>query len=719
MRIGTGSLVTALVVVLLQTAAASAARPATPQPGDAGIFETWTGYQSGRFLEAVVSADLNGDGHADAAWARQDFVQNRMQVQLNLGDGTLGPSVGYPAQLQSNDIAVGDLDGDGDPDLVVISEGDDLANNVIDLYFNNGNGTFTRTTDQGGHGPTRLALADLDSDLDLALANFWSQAGNVSVLLNNGNGSFAPEALYPIGSRPHGITAADLDGDGDLDLAVVRENAPTAELTLLRNDGDGAFSSAGTLALDLFAESPVVVDANWDGDGDRDLAVSGLRTEQVDILENNGNFAFAETLVPDVFASFNLRAADIEADGDTDIVSASFGSSSGELTLLRNTGSGAFAAPVQIESGNNPHDMDVGDYDGDGRLDLAVANRVTDTGAIHPQREDGSFESPPIYETAGQIPLSVATADLDGDGDIDVAEGSGDLFGTARVEILLNSGNGTLVPAGEIPACSICQAGIVPYVRSVFASDLNGDAAPDLVWAPDAPPYPYVYALNNGNGSFGAIHESTIATCGTGKATTADADNDGDQDVLVANNRSGPGCESVDDTVRVALNNGDGTFQPDYGVTVFPLPEMAIGADVTGDGMTDLVSSSTQVSVARGTGGGAFAPPVDYDARGTELTFRDVDVDGDLDRLRPPQQRLRRLLADHALPRRGYPGPGERLRDRRRRHRRRRRARSRRRESLGQQRRRALRPRRRRLRDRAASVRRARLPRGPAPRGHE
>jgi hypothetical protein len=579
-------------------------RPATPQPGDAGIFETWTGYQAGRFLEAVVSADLNGDGQADAAWARQDFFQNGMQVQLNLGDGTLGSSVSYPAQSQSNDIAVGDLDGDGDPDLVVISQGDNLANNVIDLYFNNGNGTFTQTTDLGGHGPTRLALGDLDGDgdLDLALANFWGQAGDVSVLLNNGNGAFGPETVYPIGSRPHGITAADLDGDGDRDLAVVRENTPTAELALLRNNGGAAFSSAGTLELDLFAEFPVVVDANWDGDGDRDLAVSGVRAEQVDILENNGNFVFAETLVPGGGTSFNLRAADLEADGDTDILSASFGSSTGELTLLRNTGGGAFAAPDQIESGNNPHDMDVADYDGDGRLDLAVANRVTDTGAIHPQREDGSFASPPIYETTGQLPLSVATADFDGDGDLDVAEGSGDVFGTARVEILLNAADGTLVLAGEIPACSICQAGIIPYVRSVFASDLNGDDAPDLVWAPDAPPYPFTFALNNGDGTFGPSNDIPIQTCGTGKATTADADDDGDQDVLVPNNRSGPSgfCESVDHTVRVALNNGNGTFQPDFGVTVFALPEMAIGADVTGDGSTDIVSSSTQVSVARG-----------------------------------------------------------------------------------------------------------------------
>jgi hypothetical protein len=166
-------------------------------------------------------------------------------------------------------------------------------------------------------------------------------------------------------------------------------------------------------------------------------------------------------------------------------------------------------------------------------------------------------------------------------------------------------------------------------VRSVFASDLNGDGAPDLLWAPDAPPYPFTYSLNDGHGTFGPNVDVPIQTCGTGKPTTADVDADGDQDVLVPNNRGGPGgCAGG---VRVARNNGNGTFQPDYGVSTYPLPEMVIGADVTGDGRVDIVTSSAWVSVAAGTGGGAFAAPVPFSARGTELTARDLDSDGDLD----------------------------------------------------------------------------------------
>jgi hypothetical protein len=207
------------------------------------------------------------------------------------------------------------------------------------------------------------------------------------------------------------------------------------------------------------------------------------------------------------------------------------------------------------------------------------------------------------------------------------------VYEDARVEILMNDGDGSLTLTEEIEACTICLETVVPDVRSVFASDLNGDRAPDLLWTPDAPPYPYTYALNNGDGTFGPNQDVPIETCGTGKATTADVDADGDQDVLVPNNRSGPSafCESIDDMVRVALNNGDGTFQPDYGVVVYPLPEMVIGEDVTGDRKIDLVTTSGQVSVARGLGGGAFAPHVVWDARGSELTAVDLDGDDDLD----------------------------------------------------------------------------------------
>jgi hypothetical protein len=625
----------AIGVALAVAVPIAGAAPRPPQPGDSRLFDTWTGYQSGRFLEAVVSTDLNGDGKPDAAWARNDFYQNRLQVQFNVGDGTLGAPVAYPVQSQSNDIAAGDLNGDSSTDLVVVSQGDNLQNPLIDVYLNNGTGTFTHSTVTGGQGAMRVALADLNSDgrLDLAVTNYWAQSADISVLLNTGNGNFGPQTRYPIGYRPYGIAAADLDGDGRRDLAVGWDKSPLPQLSILKNDGTGKFALAKTLSLSFFAESIVVTSGDWNGDGRPDLAAAGSRADKIAVLTNGGGFSFTENAVPGGFSSFNLRAIDIDGDGKTDLLSPSYGSDTGEVTLLRNAGNGTFAPPIGIESGRNPHDVDAADYNGDGRLDLAVANRVTDTGAVHPQRADGSFAAPPIYRTAGQLPLSVATADFDRDGDVDVAEGSGDVYEGARVETLMNAGDGSLTRTAELPACTICAEGIVPYVRTLTAADLNGDGASDLLWAPDAPPYPYVYALNTGNGSFGTPHEVQIATCGTGAATAADVNNDGRLDVMVANNRGGPGtfCETVGRTVRVALNKGDGTFQSDYGVNVFPLPEMAVGADLNADGKTDIVAVSAKVSVATGTGGGAFAAPVFYDARGTRLKAFDVNGDGAID----------------------------------------------------------------------------------------
>jgi FG-GAP-like repeat len=124
-----------------------------PLPGFAHWFDTWTGYESGRFLRAVASADFNADGYVDVAWARNDFFNNAMNVQLNLGRGTMGQSTAYPSRSQSNDIAVGNLDGDTDADLVVVSQGDDLANTVIDLYINNGGSFVRRTTSEDSARP--------------------------------------------------------------------------------------------------------------------------------------------------------------------------------------------------------------------------------------------------------------------------------------------------------------------------------------------------------------------------------------------------------------------------------------------------------------------------------------------------------------------------------------------------------------------------------------
>lgn len=629
--IGLDLVLLALLVAVMPAMAATAAE-SVPEPGDSKLFDTWTGYQSGRFLEGVVTGDFNADGAPDVAWARQDFGANRMMVQLNMGDGTLAASVGYTAVSQSNDIATDDLEGDGDLDLVVVSQGDSLTNTTIDLYFNNGAGSFTRQTTTGGSGPKKLALADLNGDQrpDIAVSNYWGSSDDISVLLNNGNGTFGTQVRYPIGDVPAGIIAADLDGDGDRDLAVARQQSGgQIKIHLLTNNGAGAFVESKILSITSFSGDPIVVSADWDDDSDQDLAVSGLSSNnKVWILTNTGGLNFSVASHPAGYSAFDMLPADIELDGDIDLLSTDYSSNAGEFVLLKNNGDGTFAPPITIESGRNPHDMGVADFNLDGRPDIAVANRVTDTGAIHPQRSDGTFSAsvtvPPIYPTSFG-PYSLVKADVDLDGDVDVVATLPDFFGTGdSVQVMLNNGGGVFAQGDNIPST-------YDYPQGIAAGDFNADGYPDLVWTPDAPPYPYVYALNNGNGTFGTPVVRFIDTCGTGDASTADADNDGDVDILVANNRSGPGCEVFDTTVRIALNNGNGTFQNDYGVEFFLGQEFALGADFNADGVTDLMSAAAQNGVALGIGSGAFGPTTLTNVRGTDLVSVDLDGDGDLD----------------------------------------------------------------------------------------
>ena len=202
-----------------------------------------------------------------------------------------------------------------------------------------------------------------------------------------------------------------------------------------------------------------------------------------------------------------------------------------------------------------------------------------------------------------------------------------DLFseGRDRVAIMMNRGKGRM----ELTAT--LRSGTDPHPKAVIAADLNGDGHPDLAWTPEIaadPLYPLAVALNKGNGSFGPTKLYPLQTCGTGHVSAIDVNADGALDLVVGNNRGGPGCEQVSRTVRVALNNGDGTFQPDYGVELGSLSDMAVGADFNGDGIMDLAVTDAISYVVFGTGGGEFGPATSYRSRGNEVAVGDFNGDG-------------------------------------------------------------------------------------------
>jgi hypothetical protein len=327
-----------------------------------------------------------------------------------------------------------------------------------------GSGTFTPDSVYAvGDVSYSVFSADLDGDGDLDLAVANGGYSNVSVLLNNGDGTFAAHSVYPVGSWPHSVFSADLDGDGDLDLATA--NQVSANVSVLLNNGDGTFAAHSVYPVEYYPAS--LFSADLDGDGDQDLATGNGGSDNVSVLLNNGDGTFAP---PSVYAvgdgPYLVFSADLDGDGDLDLVTAN--QISANVSVLLNNGDGTFAAHSIYPAGSWPRSVFSADLDGDGDLDLVTANSGTDNVSVLLNNGDGTFTSDSVY-AVGDAPYSVFSADLDGDGYLDLATANG---ASDNVSVLLNNGDGTFAPQ------SVYAVGDGPY--QVFSADLDGDGDLDL-----------------------------------------------------------------------------------------------------------------------------------------------------------------------------------------------------------------------------------------------
>jgi hypothetical protein len=350
----------------------------------------------------MVTADLNNDGNQDIVVLNTGVPpdhQNCVSVLLGNGDGTFQPAITTNllagASAQRHAIAVGDFNGDGNLDVAIANR----LNNVVEVLRGNGDGTFQQNPlllPAPGAGSVVVADFLHNGQLDLAVSDTTTHT--VSVFLGNGDGTFQPAQDIATGDIPGDLAAVDL-GNGQVDLVVttmVFQSPARASVTVFLGNGDGTFQQGQTI--------------------------------------------FSIAAPPQTSVGLALSVGDFNGDGNPDVFVDQTISSDGSVTsesVLLGNGDGTFQAPISQFLGG----LAVGDFNGDGKLDVATGGfSFFGIVSVSPGNGDGTFGSPSVFPSGSRgINLDVATGDFNGDGRPDLAVANFSSNSVGNVGVLLNT----------------------------------------------------------------------------------------------------------------------------------------------------------------------------------------------------------------------------------------------------------------------------------------
>ena len=586
-----------------------------------GTFGPRTQVGAGRYpydSYTVAMGDLNGDGRPDLVTATGTLFNTDTisvaTVYLGNGDGTFGSPRDFVTGLWPDHVVIGDVNGDGKQDLVTAN-----SQGSISVLLGTGDGTFGPKADYvAGTYPQFLSMADLNGDgkLDVAVSN--STSNMVSVLLGNGDGSFGDPSAYAAGSHPYFVQPGDLNGDGKPDLAIT--NYEGGSVSLLFGNGDGTFGARNDLDTGMYSYPGSVAIADVDGDHVNDLVVVTVGSFSVTTYLGQGNGIFSKSSAHMVgYLAGSAVLGDLNRDGKLDVALTTENSA----TVVLGNGDGTFGVDDEVATGTKPSSVVIGDFNGDSQPDLAVANQSDNTVSILLGNGAGKFPTKSDY-TTGTQPSSMVTSDFNGDGRADLAVTD---FASNSISVLMGNGDGTFGPKTDY------VTGPQPF--DVAVGDLNGDGKADLVTT-NGNGYSVSVFLGRGDGTFSPrndfivddpFYDSPISVA------IGDLNSDGKLDLAVTTDSW---------TVSIMLGNGDGSFNAvsaTYPTSRTP-NSIAIG-DLNGDGKPDLVETNLvdryggpgNVSVRLGNGDGTFGGPVSYGTgvMPASVAIADLNGDGKLD----------------------------------------------------------------------------------------
>jgi hypothetical protein len=492
-------------------------------------------------------------------------------------------------------VAVGDLNGDGYPDVVVVDWFKNLA-----VLLGKGDGTLQPPVTYSSSG-IAVFIADVNGDHKPDLIEGTGNGTGVRVLLGNGDGTFQPAATYASGGYPWNnafvpqILVGDLNGDGKSDLVVSNEcdgsgsTCANGTVGILLGNGDGTFrpvlvyNSGGAVAGGI-------VLADFNHDGKTDLAVSncadtlsdcGTGNGSVGVLLGNGDGTFQPAITygsgsPGLFASA-LAEADLNRDGKPDLVIANpggnDGNSEGSAGVLLGNGDGTFQPVVTYDSGgNDANSIEIADLNNDGIPDLVLAD-ISGTVGVLLGKGDGTFgpvES--LYAGGGNSTVGTMVSDINGDGIPDIVAVT-----WGPVDVLLGLGDGTFQGSLSFTSGAGAYSGINP--ASAIA-DLNGDSKPDV--------------LTVSGSELGVL----IGNSGYGIATT-----------IRVNSSLNPSNYGQSVTFTAVVTSGSGT---PAGTVIFYDGTTPLGSETLAGGSASLstssLSSGSHAITASYLGSGDFAP---------------------------------------------------------------------------------------------------------------
>src|SRR5579863_1549511 len=492
-----------------------------------GSFKSPASYDLGVIPYGVTAGDLNGDGKLDLVVSSHGVL-----VLLGNGDGTFQPPVTYSVEPFSTQPVIADLNRDGKPDVV-------LPDSVgVAVFLGNGDGTLQPPVSYNFGGAAAVGDFNGDGLLDLAVADL----GGVTVALGKGGGTFPTHTDY---SLPSGATQAasmvaraanpdvepgaaveaapavsvslgnsvvtgDFNNDGKLDVAVV---AGGLEVSIFLGNGDGTFQAPLTFNAGRNTSGLVVGDFNLDGK--LDLAVVQPTDQLLVIYLGNGDGTFKAGASYATGQGPGAAVADLNGDGRPDLVlfNNNINGSAGSVSVLLGNGDGTLRSPVSYPSAGQPQQLAIGDFNGDGKLDLVLANGPdVGTLSILFGNGDGTFQPHVDLTSAG---FGVVAGDFNNDGKLDLTAPCSVGF---ELCVLLGNGDGTF----QSPIVnSQGQFGIT--------GDFNGDGRLDLSTGSSI-------ELGNGDGTFqppvGTALAGTVSSSAFGGVLAADFNGDGGLDLL-------------------------------------------------------------------------------------------------------------------------------------------------------------------------------------------